>query len=107
MSINRAGNGQPLYPAAAYKKYEDSSFIAGDSPVTHDVKTDLGRDGNNGYIYVVGPGTILVKFAKGGSTFGEEFTLSAGQTFDLMGEGVSQIKITHSGSDSAYRIFVE
>jgi hypothetical protein len=115
MSINRAGNGIPLYPSTIYKVYEDTNFVAGDSPVTLDVRTDLtptgdtkGRDANNGYIACDGPGSILVKLYKGTlSTSGDQFTLYAGDVCSLLGEGVTKIVITHSGTDSAYRVNVE
>lgn len=110
MSIQRSGNGQAIYPSTNYKKYEDSSFVAGDSPVVIDAYTDLGmgRTANAGYIAVDGPGSILVEIAKGdGSTYGEQFTLKQTEKFDLAGEGFRKIRLTHSGVDSAYRVFVE
>lgn len=108
MSVDRSGNGLPLHPSGDYKTYSDTDFVAGDSPVTLNVRTDLNHDANNGFISCFGPGAILVAFAKGASgVTDDQFTLNPGDSCDIMGEGVSKIVITHSGVDSAYEVFVE
>lgn len=108
MSITRSGNGLALYPSGDYKVYSDTNFVVGDSPVVLDARTDLGHDANNGYINCFGPGSILIKITKGASGVADDqFTLNAGDVANIMGEGVSKITITHSGTDSAYEVFVE
>ena len=85
--------------------YEDSNFVSGDSPATHDVNTDLGRNSRSGSIMNDGSGKILVEISDNGTTYGGQHTLYAGESLNLEGLDVDKIKITHS-ADSAYRILV-
>lgn len=86
-------------------KYEDISFVTGESPVTHDVNADLGRNAVDGYITCDGPGNILIEISDNGTTFGSQHTLKVEDTLDLRNINVDKIKITWV-SDSAYRILV-
>jgi hypothetical protein len=87
-------------------KYEDTSFVSGDSPVTHDVNTDLGRNARIGYITCDGPGDILIEISDDGTNFGSQHTLKVEDTLNFEGINVDKIRITHSGTDSSYRILV-
>lgn len=104
--IGTTGSGNALYAGNGYKYYADASFIAGDSPVTHAINTDLGRNSQDGWIRCDGAGDILVEFSHG-ATFGDQITLQSGDSMSLTGLNLSNVKVTHSGSDSAYRIFVQ
>lgn len=86
-------------------KYEDTSFVTGDSPATHDVNTDLGRNAVDGYITCDGPGNILIEISNDGTTFGSQHTLKVEDTLDLRNIDVDKIRVTWV-SDSAYRILV-
>lgn len=86
--------------------FEDTSFVAGDSPATHDVNTALGQNGQDGYIICDGAGDILVEVSADGATYGDQWTQKAGEVVSLKGMSVDTIRITHSGTDSAYRINV-
>lgn len=88
------------------KKYEDADFTSGESPITLDVNTDLGKNGVDGYITCDGPGNILVEISDNGTDFGDQHTLKIEEVIDLRNINVDKIKITHSGTDSAYRIMV-
>ena len=87
-------------------KYEDTSFVSGDSPATHDVNTDLGRNAKIGYITCDGPGDILIEISDDGTNFGSQHTLKVEDTINFEGINVDTIRITHSGTDSSYRILV-
>jgi len=93
--------GPGYYPA------EDSSFTAADSPVTIDINSNLGRNASTGYLVCDGSGDILIELSEDGSTFGTQFTMKNGETLDLTGLDVDSIRITHSGTDSAYRLFAK
>ncbi len=85
--------------------YEDTSFVTGDSPATHDVNTDLGRNAVDGYITNDGPGNILVEISDDGASYGTQFTMKVEDTLDLRNINVDSIRITWV-TDSAYRILV-
>lgn len=106
MSIIRNDQGNALYPAGWNHVAEDTSFVAGDSPASVDVRSALGRNAQRGYIICDGPGSILVNITHDGTNYLDQFTLKSGEVFDVGGFDVDTIKITHSGTDSAYRINV-
>lgn len=85
--------------------YEDTNFVAGDSPAVHDINADLGRNGRDGYITNDGEGNITVEISDEGATYGGSHTLKKDETLELTGTDIDSIKITHV-ADSSYRIFV-
>lgn len=87
------------------KAYEDTSFVSGDSPITRDINTDLGRNSRTGYIICDGAGNILVELSGDGTNYGTQFTMKNNEKVNLDGMSIDSIKITHS-ADSAYRINV-
>lgn len=94
-------------PKTSYYASDDTSFVAGDSPATLDIKTSLGRLANNGYINCDGAGDILVSVSSDGANYGSNIRLKSGDEFSLKALSVSKIKITHSGTDSSYRVYCE
>ena len=85
--------------------YEDTSFVTGDSPVTLDVNTDLGRNGRDGYIVNDGAGNFTVKITDDGTTYGGTHTVKAGEILKLKGVDIDSVVITWV-SNSAYRVFI-
>lgn len=85
--------------------YEDTSFVTGDSPVVHDVNTDLSRNAVNGYIVCDGGGDIKIEFSDNGSDWGGQHTLKRGDVINLQGLSIDSIRVTWV-TDSAYRILV-
>lgn len=85
--------------------YEDTNFVAGDSPAVHDVNTDLGRNSHTGYIICDGGGDITIEFSNDGSTYGGSHTLKQDETMNLDLIDIDRIRITWV-ANSAYRIFV-
>lgn len=104
MGILRNAKGKPIYPSSEMFVAEDTSFIAGDSPVTLDINATVGHNGNRGYITIDGAGDIAVEISHDGSTFETSFNLKSTETFDLTGLEVDSIRLTHSGTNSAYRV---
>ena len=88
------------------KSYEDTSFVSGDSPATHAFYTDTGRNATDGWIKCDGPGDITVDFSANGLTYGDSFTVKNGEVIDVLRMSINKVRITHSGTDSAYRIFL-
>ena len=88
-----------------FKAYEDTSFLAGDSPITLDVNTDLGRNGKDGFIICDGAGNFTVAISNDGSTFGSAHTMKSGEVFSLTNIDIDSIKLTRV-ADSAYRVVV-
>jgi uncharacterized protein YdeI (BOF family) len=97
--------------AKGWQSFEDSNFVAGDSPVTLDVAGELTRPADDGYIACDGTGSIQVEIAvTAENLFGDPFTVKTGEVVTLGGSSktvrVQQIRITHLGTDSAYRVLV-
>ena len=90
-------------PQIDYKSYEDSSFVSGDSPVVLDIYTDIGRDIYNGEIYCDGDGDILIEHSYNGTGYGDQITLKKDEILDIKTIKVRKVRISHSGTDSAYR----
>jgi hypothetical protein len=85
--------------------FEDSSFVTGDSPATHDVNAALGRNGHDGYIVNDGAGNLTYQISNDGTNYGGAHTLKKDETVRLTGLDIDSIKITWS-ADTAYRILV-
>ena len=99
--------------AKNYVTYKDASFVTGDSPVVHDVQTDLGRTATQGFVDNYGNGTLTFAISVNGTTYGDEITLNSGDGFGFGGgtriaDGIlpiSKIRVTWVG-DTSYKIFV-
>ena len=84
--------------------YEDTSFVTGESPAVHDVNTDLGGNGRDGYVVCDGAGDITVEISNDGTNYGGSHTLKKDETLHLEGLNIDKIRITWI-ADSSYRIF--
>ena len=96
-------------PKDRYFADEDLNFQAGDSPVVLDIAGVLGIPSIDGKILVKSNiagvnGNILVELSTDGVNYGAQFTVFNLETFPLFGYKVKKIRITHSGSDSGYRV---
>lgn len=86
------------------KTFEDTDFVSGDSPVTLDLNTALGRNSIYFDLENDGPGTVTIALSNDGSSFGDEHTLKAGEKYPLNNNiSVDSIRITHV-TDAAYRV---
>lgn len=95
-----------LQPKTVYYATDDTSFVTGDSPVTLDVKTALGKVGNSGYVICDGAGDILVQISHDGTNYGNSIRLKNGDELDLKALSVNKIKIIWE-SNSSYRVYCE
>lgn len=86
------------------KVYEDASFISADSPQTHDMNADTGRNAVDGYIICDGSGNIQVDISRNGIAFGDKFTMKKGERVNLLHLDIDKIRVTWTGTDSAYRV---
>lgn len=85
--------------------FEDSSFVTGDSPKTHDVNAALGRNGHDGYIINDGAGDLQYQISKDGITYGGAHTLKKDEMVKLTGLDIDSIKMTWV-ANCGYRIMV-
>lgn len=85
--------------------FEDTAFVTGSSPATHDVNAVLGRNGVDGYIINDGDGNIKVEFSSDGTSYGSKATIKKNEKLVFDGWDIDCIKITWV-ADSAYRILV-
>ena len=94
-------------PKKTYFAAEDTSFVSGDSPVTLDVFSSILRTGSNGYIKCDGAGDIIVTISSDGTNYGNNIRLKEDDTLDLRAISIQSIKITYSGTNSSYRVYVD
>ena len=85
------------------KTYETTSFASANSPAVHDFNADMGRNAVDGYIINDGDGDIKVDYSLDGVTFGDKFTMKAGDQVMLLHFNIDKIRVTWV-ADSAYRI---
>jgi len=87
--------------------FEDTDFTAGDSPATLDINAALGRNATKGSILNDGSAAgedFTLAFSTDGAVFGDEITLKRGEILEFNNQSTDTIRITHSGTDSAYRV---
>ena len=102
--MKRPANSRYIAPADGnWQAFEDANFVVGDSPATLDVNDTLAMNGRDGYLVCDGTGSIQVEISKNGSTYGDAFTVKEGEVINFQGGDVDTIRITHLGTDSAYR----
>jgi hypothetical protein len=89
---------------ASNKTYEDTSFTSGDSPATHNFYADTGRVTSDGYIVCDGSGDIQVAISRDGLIYDDTFTIKKDEVVELSHVRISKIRVTHTGTDSSYRI---
>ncbi len=104
VQVSSSGSGQ-LWISGLTASFEDSSFVTGDSPATHDVHTALGRNGHDGYIVNDGAGNLQYQISNDGTNYGGAHTLKKDETIKLTGLDINKIKITWV-ADCGYRIMV-
>src|SRR3990167_2829687 len=74
--VTVAGGGRSI-------AYEDTNFIAGDSPVVLSINTDLGKNGDKGFIANDGPGNFTIEISDNGTNYGSLHTLKTGETLNF------------------------
>jgi len=83
--------------------FEDTSFLTGDSPVSLDINTALGRNATTTTVMNDGAGNFTVSYSTDGAAFGDEITVKQREVLELRGVSVDTIRITWV-ADSAYRV---
>lgn len=83
--------------------FEDTSFVTGDSPVTLDLNTALGRNATALLIINDGAGNFTYQLSTDGSVFGDAITMKSGEFKQYEGISIDSVRITWV-SNSAYRV---
>lgn len=83
--------------------FEDTNFVVGDSPVTLDLNTALGRNSTQGWILNDGAGNFTLAFSTDGIAFSDEITLKEGEKISFDNISVDSIRITWV-ANSSYRV---
>jgi len=95
-------------PKDRYFASEDLDFQVGDSPVVLDINASLGVPSIDGKLVAKSnagnTGNILVELSSDGTNYDSQFTVFYLETFPLFGYKIKKIRITHSGTDSGYRV---
>jgi len=103
-------NFQVVYtqPEASTQYYSviDAEFSSTDDQTILDVSGYLGYPARSGFINVFGEGDVDINISSNGTTYGSDITLFRNDIFKIDGLLVDKIKLTHTGSDSAYRVFL-
>ena len=98
--IGGSGGTNPGYN----KAFEDTNFVIGSSPATHDFNAAAGRNAIGGWIICDGVGNIQVDFSRDGISFsGDKWTMKKGERVNLENLDIDKIRVTHV-TNSAYRI---
>jgi len=96
-------------PKDRYFAAENLNFQVGSSPTISDISGSIGIPSIDGHILCKNTagstGNILVEISNDGLNYGDQFTLFNTETFDLSGLSIKKIRITHSGTDSGFRLF--
>jgi len=98
--------GLGVIKGSGYRFYYDTSFTVDETNFVLDIVTDLGRAARDGYIVCDGSGDLHFAISHDGLTYGDTIILKSKEVFNLYPLKVNKIKLIHSGSDSAYRVFV-
>lgn len=86
-------------------EFDSTNFNAAASPAILDVQAALGTNTLRMVLICDGPGTINVANSNdGGLSFGPDFRLRAHEHIGALLTGLNQIRLTHTGVDSAYRV---
>ena len=89
-------------------QYDSTNFTAASSPALLDVQADLNTSVVTLIIICDGPGDINVaQSSDNGATFGPAFRLKSHEDIDAILTGPRQVRLTHTGIDSAYRVLVQ
>lgn len=84
--------------------FEDTNFVTGDSPITLDINTALGRNATNTQVINDGPGSFTIESSTDGAAFGDPITIKASDPpFCYEDIDIDSIRITWV-ADSAYRV---
>lgn len=84
--------------------FEDTNFVTGDSPVTLDFNTALGRNATSVTIWNDGFGDFTYAISNDGASFGDEIRITrADGSHVITGISIDSIRITWV-SNSAYRV---
>ena len=81
----------------------DTSFVTGDSPVTLDFNTALGRNATAVLIMNDGPGTFTYATSNDGISFSAEITIKQREYKRYTDVSIDSVRITWV-ADSAYRV---
>ena len=109
MSIMKNAAGNPIHSCRGYMCVAESALTVATSPVTVAVSTGLGGGtarGNRGYIANDGSSDMTVELALEGTNYLTAFTVKNGDTFDLTGFNISNIRLTRGAGDTNYRVVV-
>lgn len=95
------------YTTTANQSYEDTNFVAGDSPRVIEVRNDLGnKPGQAGWFINDGAGDINMEIQNNEqSIYGDAFTTKSGEMFQLNSLNIRRVRLTWV-ADSAYRFFI-
>jgi len=82
--------------------FEDTSFVAGDSPITIDFNTALGRNATQWWIKNDGNGEFKISFSTDSIIFWDEITIKIHEVYKWDQINVDSLRITWV-SNSSYR----
>ena len=99
--------GREVKRSGSYYYYSSTNFTAEDSPLELNIVNDLGCEAGDGYIIVDGEGDLIVELMSlSDNDYGPKITIKKNEIHHLYPQMIKSIKLTHSGTNTAYRIFV-
>ena len=94
---------QYINPREVYFSAYDTSFVTGDSPVVHDIKTTLSKRAIDGYINNFGSGDLSFEISHDGTNYGQAMICPAGDTRSLKVFSTSKVRVTWI-ADTKYEV---
>jgi len=81
-------------PRKKYAAFNDTAFVTGTSPATHNVDSVIGGNGFTGFIDNYGSGDVKYSISIDGTNYGSDVYLPAGACDQLRALSIHSIKVT-------------
>ena len=112
-NLRSDGSARVMELIRSLNKTLETIVTAGTSPIVFDFLGDVGFVGVKGWIIcdgdVVGgdpAASMQVEFSRDGITYGDPWTMFPGEITNLTGLEVATIRVTHTGIDCDFRIWL-
>ena len=90
-------------PLGVVNKSYEATLTVGVSPLIIDFNADAGRNSKEGWI-TCDTNSMLVAFSRDGVTFGDNWTMLAGENTNVQNFDIDQLRLTRISADADYRI---
>lgn len=82
---------------------EDTSFVTGDSPATHNIHAIIGINTHDGYLINDGPGDLYMTWTSDGTNYWQNARIKKNETYPFNNMSIHSIRVIWI-SNTSYRI---